>query len=170
MSTLLWLLAHAGAFLAEFFDVLLIVIGLVLVLVSYAVKIGGVASLIAGPAALLSGPLGTVARYVGLMLIVAGGCRLYVVREMAAYESAFAARQAQVVAQAEADAFKRGSESVAVEARDQAARERSTQQVKTVIIHAGPNVACRDTPAFRAAADELRYRAGAGGGKDAAPR
>ena len=148
---------HFGVWFAEFTDILLIAAGLAVIAGSYAV-----------PA--LAGVLGKAVRVSGLVLILVGGCRLYTARAIAAHDLAFASAQTAVVAEARLAAFKAGAESAAAEARDQAARVAATTTVRTVIIHDGPTAACRATPAFNSAADELRRRASSRAGSPSGSR
>lgn len=168
MGNALWALAHVGTVLSQGLDLLLIAAGAALILLSAAARLGALAGMLGGVATLLAGPVGVIARYAGIALIVAGCCRLYVARELGAADATFQARQEAVVAKARADALAEGAASAAAEATDQATRVAATTKVKTVIIHDGATPACRDTPAFRAAADELRRRARAGAGESTA--
>ena len=164
---LLHLGALIGAFLREAFDLALVAAGIVLVLASY----GSALSLLGGPAgALLGGPIGKVLRWAGVALILVGGCRFYVARQIAAHDARRDAADATAVAQAQAEFYRRGATAAAAQAAETAARVRSTERVKRVILHDGANPACRNTPAFAAAAAELRRRAAADAGQNAAAR
>jgi hypothetical protein len=167
MFTILGLLSHLGTYIAEFFDLVLIGLGVVLLVVSYAPAVA------AGPAAaLLASPVGALVRKafrcLAIVLILLGGCRLYVAHEIAAHEASYEAAKNLAVAQAEAAALKRGAASAAAQARTQHGLEQSIAKAKEGLANAPDVNACPRDPAFDAAAAQLRRLHGSH--KDAAAR
>lgn len=154
-----WLLWHLGSLLAQGFDLALMAGGAVLVVLSYGSGLLGLAS--GGIGALLAGPVGKVARWVGIGLILAGGCRLYVARQIAAHDAQQQAAAEVAIAKAQADFYQRGAKAAAAQAAADAAIARSTERVRTVILH--DRATCTHSPALDAAFGELRRRAAAAG-------
>ena len=162
-----FILSHLGALIGEGIDMVLIAVGAALVLASYGSGIAAIAS--GGLAGLLAGPIGKVLRWGGFALILVGGCRLYVAREIAAHDAQQTAAAQAAVAKAQADFYQRGAAAAAAQAAADVAQAKATERVRTVILHEKATPSCRNTPAFAAVDRELRRRA-ADAGKAAAAR